>query len=345
MFDLFVSAAQRKAARLPQLVAIATLLLSAVLLSATASAVTIDPVSTDPVSTSAAAAQAADKSLKVGVTLHPYFSYVSNIVGDRAEVVPLVDAGFNPHSYELQPADLKRLLSMDALVVNGIGHDEFALKALDTLAAERGAGKAPLHVIYANKDVPLLAAPNAQGAWNPHTFVSISTAIRQVYSIADELARLEPANAAYFKKNAVAYARKLRKLKNHYSKSLLNMDFSALRIASTHNAYGYFLQEFGIGVDTVIEPAHGVEPSASQLQKTIDRIREANVQLLFTELNMDNKYVATIEKATGIRVFHFSHMTFGDYHPEQVYREMEANLSTLVNALNAGTELVSRETR
>ena len=30
--------------------------------------------------------------LKVGITLHPYYSFVANIVGDRAEIVPLIDA-------------------------------------------------------------------------------------------------------------------------------------------------------------------------------------------------------------------------------------------------------------
>lgn len=273
------------------------------------------------------------KPLKVGITLHPYYSYVSNIVGDRAEIIPLVDAGFNPHSYELQPADLKRLLTMDALVVNGIGHDEFAFRAIEALEAQNQNLHENLRVIKANKDVPLLAAENTAGAWNPHTFVSFSAAIRQVYTIARELGELDPENASYYKKNAVAYARKLRLMKNRYSKTLLGLDLSGIRIASTHNAYGYFLQEFGIGIDTVIEPAHGVEPSASQLQGTIDRIRDAEVQVLFTELNMDYRYVETVEKATGISLYHFSHLTFGPYDADLVYREMELNLKTLVSAL------------
>ena len=273
--------------------------------------------------------------LRVGITLHPYYAYVANIVKDRAEIIPLVDAGFNPHSYELQPADLKRLMTMDALVVNGIGHDEFAFRALEALEAQNSKLGTDIKVIEANKDVPLLAAENTVGAWNPHTFVSISAAIRQVYTIAKELGELDPDNARFYKKNAVSYARELRKLKNRYTQQLLGLDLSGVRIASTHNAYGYFLQEFGIGIDTVIEPAHGVEPSASQLQATIDRIRAADVQILFTELNMDYRYVATVEKATGIRLFHFSHLTFGEYDADLVYREMELNLETLVKALNS----------
>ena len=274
-----------------------------------------------------------DTPLKVGITLHPYYSYVANVIGDRAELVPLVDSGFNPHSYELQPADLKRLLSMDALVLNGIGHDEFATQAVEKLIHSQPELKQQLTLINANKDVPLLASANSRNAWNPHTFVSIDAAIRQVYTIAKSLGQLDPENAKYFQRNAIQYARKLRGLKNRYMRQLVATDLSSIRIASTHNAYGYFLQEFGIRIDTVIEPAHGVEPSASQLKKTIERIRSANVNLLFTELDMDNRYVSTIERATGIHLHHFSHMTYGDYDPDKVYREMEQNLKTLNKAL------------
>lgn len=268
------------------------------------------------------------EKLVVGITLHPYYSYVSHVVGDRAQVLPLIESGFNPHNYELQPADLRRLLRMDALVVNGIGHDEFVMHALAGLELPN------LTVINANQDLPLLSSGRGSSSYNPHTFVSIDAAIRQVYTIAKALGELDPDNASYYQQNALTYARSLRAMKNRHLSDLLMMDLSGVRIASTHNAYGYLLQEIGIGVDTVIEPAHGVEPNATQLQETIQRIRSANIQVLFTELDMENRYVSVIEEATGIRIYHFSHMTHGDYSKDLVMREMEHNLSTLVKAMN-----------
>src|SRR5688572_22610397 len=74
---------------------------------------------------------ASGKRLQIGITLHPYYSFVANLVGDRADVVPLIDAGFNPHNYTPRPQDMKRATALDALVVNGIGHDEFAFKIVE----------------------------------------------------------------------------------------------------------------------------------------------------------------------------------------------------------------------
>ena len=247
--------------------------------------------------------------LKVGTTLHPYYSYVANVVGDKAEVLPLIDSGFNPHSYSLTPKDIARLKSMDVLVVNGIGHDQFALKAVDRINLPN------LKVLYANKNVPLIGHGKKS---NPHTFVAIDAAIAQVYTIARELAKVDKDNGKYFLRNAMAYARKLKALKRSVQKQILELDLSQVKIASTHNAYGYFLQEFGLTVSAVVEPAHGISPTASQLQQTIDEIKATDVDVLFTELNMENHYVEVIERETGIGLFHFSHMTHGEYDVNMV---------------------------
>ena len=273
---------------------------------------------------------AAAEKLTIGITLQPYYSYVQAVVGDKADILPLVDAGFNPHNYLPQPNDLRRLKQMDVIVVNGIGHDDFALKVI------AAANRDDLVVIKANNDVPLLPAMGqsvGDGAVNPHTFVGLSTTIQKVYTIANKLAELDPDNAIEYRKNARNYAKKFRLMKRKAMLTLGDLDTSGMKVATTHNAYGYLLQEFGVDVAAVIEPAHGVEPSASQLQETIEKIKQSGIDVLFYELNMPNRYVDTIEKATGVKLYRFSHMTHGQYQANKVEIEMQQNLTTLVEAI------------
>ncbi|KXI24378.1 metal ABC transporter solute-binding protein, Zn/Mn family [Photobacterium sanguinicancri] len=277
---------------------------------------------------------AADK-INIGITLQPYYSYVKAVVGDKAEILPLVDAGFNPHNYQPQPNDLRRLREMDVIVVNGIGHDDFAMKVI------QAANRSDLVVIEANKDVPLLPAMGqsvGDGAVNPHTFVGLSTTIQKVYTIANEMAKIDPENARYYRANARKYATTFRKMKHNAMMTLGDLDTAGMTVATTHNAYGYLLQEFGVDVATVIEPAHGVEPSASQLQETIEKIRKSGIDVLFYELNMPNRYVDTIEKATGVQLYRFSHMTHGPYEAKKVEIETRENLNTLVEAMKFAAE-------
>jgi zinc transport system substrate-binding protein len=270
--------------------------------------------------------------LKVGITLHPYYSFVANIVGDRAEVVPLIGADANPHGYTPQPADMVRMRSMDVLVVNGIGHDTWAFDILDAAGM-----RAKLKLIYANDGVsliPVAGAPGGEKVVNPHTFISTTAAIQQVYTIARKLGELDAANATYYRENARRYALEIRKLRAEFDMKVEGADLGKFRCATMHSGYDYILQELGLQVSAVIEPRHGVEPTARQLAETIDRIKAARVNVLFAEKYFASKLSDTIRQATGVKMYSISHISSGPYTPGKFVEEMRENLATLAQAIN-----------
>lgn len=274
----------------------------------------------------------ATKRLRIGITLHPYYSYVANIVGDKAEVVPLIPAGFNPHAYEPRAEDIKRIGTLDVIVLNGVGHDDFADRMIAT--SERPA----IPVIEANANVPLLAATGnaARGAGkvvNPHTFLSISASIAQVNNIARELGKLDPDNAKTYTQNARAYGKRLRQMRADALAKLTSAPNPDLRVATVHAAYDYLLREFGLEVTAVVEPAHGIEPSPSQLKKTIDQLRELDVKVIFSEMDFPSSYVDTIQRESGVKLYPLSHISYGDYSAEKYEVEMTGNLNTVVRAI------------
>jgi zinc transport system substrate-binding protein len=281
------------------------------------------------------------KKLVIGTTLHPYYSFVSNIVQDRAVVQSLIGEGFNPHNYRPQPEDIKRVMDLDVLVVNGIGHDEFAMEILE--AAEM-KGKIP--VIFANKDVSLIpVAGNMDDLLivNPHTFISVTTSIQQIYTITAALAEIDPDNADFYKKNSRKYVRKLRKLKAKYMQRIADLPDVEFRCATIHGGYDYLLQDFGLQVTAVIEPNHGLKPTANQLAKTIKKIKDLSVDVVFTEMNFPDKYVDTIHEETGIRIRHLSHLTGGSYTPNDFERGIEANMKALTDALIEAHKIENRK--
>ncbi|MBI9093096.1 MAG: zinc ABC transporter substrate-binding protein [Desulfobacterium sp.] len=278
-----------------------------------------------------ATAASPGQRLRVGVTLHPYYSFVANIVGDLAEVVPLIKPGFNSHAYKPQPDDIKRIMDLDVLVLNGIGHDEFAFEILE---ASQMKGKIPL--IYANEGVSLIPiAGTGAGAKvvNPHTFISITASIQQIYNISCSLGRLDPAHQKSYRSNARNYVRKLRKMKAFYMEKLADLPNIDFRCATIHGGYDYLLQEFGLQVTVVIEPSHGLKPTASQLATTIDKIRDLDVNVIFTEMNFPDKYVDTIHRETGIRIRYLSHLTSGNYTADDFENGLRANIEALTAAL------------
>src|SRR6188474_3781161 len=74
----------------------------------------------------------AQSALKVGVTLHPYYSWTKNVVGDLPgyEVRSILPGEIDAGDYQPRPDDIKKLMDLDAIVINGLGHDDFVMPML-----------------------------------------------------------------------------------------------------------------------------------------------------------------------------------------------------------------------
>ena len=270
--------------------------------------------------------------LKVGVTLQPYYSFVANIVGDKMEVVPAIRGDiYDVHNYKARPEDIKKMATLNILVVNGIGHDEFIY---EIVRSARMGGK--IKIINANKGVSLMPVSGMRTktrVMNPHSFISITSSIQQIYTIARELGQIDPANKAYYNKNAQAYAQKLRNMKAAAIKKVNHLKNLNMKVATSHAGYDYLLSEFGLRVRAVIEPAHGVEPSASDIKAIIDIIKRDKIDVVFVDAQVTNKYSTTIQKATGVRIRSLSHISRGAYTKDSFERFMKYNLDSLTNAM------------
>ena len=150
----------------------------------------------------------AEEKIKIGITLLPYYSFVANIVKDRAEVIPIVKAeGFDSHTYQPKVEDIERASKVDAIVVNGVGHDEFVYKIIDAVDKKNK----PV-IINANKDVSLMPVAGTLGnekIMDSHTFISITAAIQQVHNITKEIIKLDPKNKDFYLANSREYVKKL----------------------------------------------------------------------------------------------------------------------------------------
>src|SRR6478672_4394096 len=80
-------------------------------------------------------------TLKIGVTLHPYYSWAKNVVGALPgyEVRPILPGEIDAGDYQPRPEDIKKLVDLDVLIINGIGHDDFILPMLEASGNTRVA--------------------------------------------------------------------------------------------------------------------------------------------------------------------------------------------------------------
>jgi zinc transport system substrate-binding protein len=270
-------------------------------------------------------AHAADAPrLTVGVTLHPYYSWTANVVGDLADVRPILPGEVDAGDYQPRPEDIAKIAGLDAIVVNGVGHDDFIFDMI------KASGNTTLKIIRPNDGVPLLKAANG-GTVNSHTFISFSNAIQQTYAIARALSALRPALADQFQKNAADYARRLRIIKSQAAARLA--DARITRVVTVHDGYGYLMQEFGIDVAGVVEPAHGLIPSARELGDMVGLIKREKIQVVFSEASFPEALLKVLRDEGHARVYQITHIASGAYTPEKFEQEMQRNVDSMVKAL------------
>ncbi len=265
------------------------------------------------------------KTVVIDTTFYPIYIEALNITRDipgveLVNIAPQVTGCL--HDYQLRPEDLKKMSEADILIINGAGMESFTDKVVSQLPE--------LKIIDASRDIPLIKGEGDE--YNPHVWVSITNAILQVKNIGEQLALLDPAHADQYKANTEAYAAKLEDLRLRMHQII---DGSSNRdIITFHEAFPYFAREFNLNIAAVIEREPGSEPSAAELARTIEIIKETGAKVIFAEPQYPAKSAETIARETGVKIYILDPAATGELEPDAYIKTMEKNMDTLREALN-----------
>jgi zinc transport system substrate-binding protein len=272
-----------------------------------------------------AAAAGPAKPLKVGVTLHPYYSWTKNVVGDApVEVRSILPGEIDVDDYQPNPADIQKIADLDAIVVNALGHDEVINKMIEA------SGNKKLVIIKVNEGTPLVKGAHGE-AVNSHTFISFTNAIQQTYLIAKALGALQPQSNDKFQANAADYAKRLRAIKAKAAGELVNAKVH--RVVTVHDGYTYLMQEFGFDIAGVVQPAHGLQPSAAELKDMVSLLKREHVKVVFAEDSFPEAMKKVLRDEGGARIYQITHIATGQYTADKFEKDMQKNVDVMVEAL------------
>jgi zinc transport system substrate-binding protein len=265
-------------------------------------------------------------TLKIGITLHPYYSWTANVVGKLPgyEVRPILPGEIDAGDYQPRPEDIKKLADLDAIVVNGIGHDDFIMPMI------KASGNKHIVIIRVNDETPQIHSVHGTGV-NSHTFISFTNAIQQTYAIAKAIGTLRPADAAALEANAAEYAKRLRVIKAAAATKLA--DAKITRVVTVHDGYGYLLQEFGLQVAGVVQPAHGLTPSAAELKQMVALLQREHIKVVFSESTFPEALLKVLRDEAGVKVYQITHIASGAFTADKFEREMQTNVDNMIRAL------------
>jgi zinc transport system substrate-binding protein len=260
----------------------------------------------------------------IATSFYPMYLHTINIAGGVPGVTVV---NITPpmtgclHDYQLAPADLARLEGARMFVVNGAGMESF----LDRVV-KRVPG---LAVIDASRGIELIKS--ADGSDNPHVWVSVTLAIRQVNNIAAQMSAVDPDRAEQYLKNARTYTGRLEKLRTAMHTVLDPLPKRP--VATFHEAFPYLAREFGITVSAVIEREPGIEPSAGEMAAIIGTVRKRGVRVIYAEPQYPARSAEVIARETEARVYTLDPIVTGPPDRDAYLAIMKRNLVVLRETL------------
>lgn len=251
---------------------------------------------------------------------------VRNVGGDAVDVTVLVGPDGDAHVYAPTPADAKKVADARLLVVNGLGFEGWMPRLL-----EASGSKAPIAVATTG-----IAARKLGGHDDPHAWQSVVNAKLYVGNIRDTLVAAAPDRAAAFKANAEAYLAKLDALDREVRTAVAKIPDGRRKVISSHRAFGYFADAYGVQFVAPLGVSTDSEPSARDIAEIITQIRADKIPAVFLENISDPRLIERIAAETGAKVGGtlYSDSLTGEKGEAPTYIDMvRHNIKALTSAL------------
>jgi zinc/manganese transport system substrate-binding protein len=236
------------------------------------------------------------RKLKVLATFSILADFATNVGGERVEVTMLVGRNGDAHVYAPAPADAKKVADASVVLVNELGFEGW----MDRLSRAAG-GKAP--VVVASRGVtPRTLVENGRGEADPHAWQSVANAKIYVANIRDAFVAADPAGKEAYQANAAAYLAKLDALDKDVRAAVAAVPAERRKVISTHDAFGYFQDAYGIRFIAPQGVSTESEPSARDVARIISQVKAQKIPAVFLENVSDPRLMQQIARETGARI-------------------------------------------
>jgi zinc transport system substrate-binding protein len=245
---------------------------------------------------------------------------VAEVMGDLGQPVLLLERGADEHDFQLRPSQAADVAGSDLVVWIGPDLTPWLEGALET----RPAGASALALLTAEGTFTRAYGEeghdhdhgaeghedehaeeghdhdHAHDGTDPHAWLDPANGRIWLGLIADELARLDPANAATYAANAAAASERIDALEAELTTLLAPVQGKPL--VTFHDAYGYFGDHFGLNFAGSITLGDASSPGAKRLAELRATMEAGEVLCIFPEAQHDAALVTQMAEGTGARI-------------------------------------------
>ncbi len=268
--------------------------------------------------------------LKVVTSFYPLYFFASQIAQDKADVYNITPAGSEPHDYEPSTQDVARIEDSQLLILNGGKLEAWGDNIKNTLQGTNTT------VITVGENLTArTVVEDGQVITDPHVWLSLNLAKKEIGLITDGLIKQDPQDAPYYQANAKILVDKLDNLNSEYIIGLKNC--AKKDIVTSHAAFGYLAADYGLNQVAIAGLSPDAEPTPKQLAEVTNFVKTNSIKYIFFESLVSPKLSETIASEVGAKTLVLNPiegLSDEDIHNGKNYfTEMENNLINLKIAL------------
>ncbi|MET7377644.1 metal ABC transporter substrate-binding protein [Streptomyces sp. NPDC005526] len=277
----------------------------------------------------------------VVASFYPMAFLAEQIGGSHAHVTTLTQPGQEPHDLDISARQTAQLQDSDAVlylkglqpsVDDAVAQSEIGTKidatSLTTLE-EHGTevgGHAEAHDTHGGEE---------SGTKDPHVWLDPVRYARIAEGVGKAFEKADPDHAADYRENTAALVKRLKALDTRYATGLGNTRTRVF--LTTHAAFGYLAERYGLTEEAVSGLDPESEPSAARV-KELERMAKADgVTTVFYETLVNDGTARTVARDARLRtdVLDPVEGITGKSRGRDYIQVMDANLQALRKALGA----------
>ena len=270
------------------------------------------------------------KNLNVVASFTVLADMAKQVGGEHVTVKSLVGPDGDPHSFEPSPQDSVALSKADVVIVSGLGMEGW----MDRLVSASGyKGK----VIVASEGISTRKMiDDGKQITDPHAWNSAENGAIYAQNITRALVAADPEDAAAINDSGSEYVTRLKLLDSWAKTRFEAIPKSKRKVLTSHDAFGYFGQEYGVTFLAPVGFSTEAEANASDVAGLIKQLKEQHIKTYFIENQTDPRLVKQIAAASDAQ-------PGGELYPEALSAEngpastyemaFKHNVDTIANSM------------
>jgi zinc/manganese transport system substrate-binding protein len=258
---------------------------------------------------------------------------VRQVGGSLISIASLVPPDADVHVYQPNAANSRSLTAAAMLVENGLGLEGWMARLAEA-SDFRG-----VRVVASKSVTPRLMREGDATSLDPHAWQNPRNGVVYVQNIASGLVAAAPGRTDTWRNNAAGFIAKIEQTDAWIEAQYAAIPEAARRIVTTHDAFGYYGDRYGVTFLAAEGISTDAEPSAKGIAALVRQVKQQRVRMVFLENMTDSRITKTLAQETGAVVSGplYSDALSGPDGPAPDYLTMlRYNTGWFVRAMRAG---------